>query len=75
MKKINRTLRKCCLSGLISLTLCAPVPAVYAASIEAGFSPEGSALQLVLNTGSAWKTESMVTPVFATPILTTSWLA
>ncbi|MDE9686627.1 antirestriction protein ArdR [Citrobacter freundii] len=25
--------------------------------------------------GSAWKTESMVTPVFATPILTTSWLA
>ncbi|WP_154922510.1 hypothetical protein [Klebsiella grimontii] len=26
-------------------------------------------------TGSAWKTESMVTPVFATPILTTSWLA
>ena len=50
MKKINRTLRKCCLSGLISLTLCAPVPAVYAASIEAGFSPEGSALQLVLNT-------------------------
>ncbi|EEW1917462.1 helix-turn-helix domain-containing protein [Escherichia coli] len=22
-----------------------------------------------------WKTESMVTPVFATPILTTSWLA
>ncbi|HHL3436979.1 TPA: phospholipase D family protein, partial [Klebsiella pneumoniae] len=47
---MNRTLRKCCLSGLISLTLCAPVPAVYAASIEAGFSPEGSALQLVLNT-------------------------
>ncbi|SYH23816.1 Gifsy-2 prophage protein [Klebsiella pneumoniae] len=25
--------------------------------------------------GSAWKKESMVTPVFATPILTTSWLA
>ncbi|MEA4054740.1 hypothetical protein VBJ67_23520 [Enterobacter hormaechei] len=25
--------------------------------------------------GSVWKTESMVTPVFATPILTTSWLA
>ena len=50
MKKMNRTLHKCCLSGLISLALCAPVPAVYAASIEAGFSPEGSALQLVLNT-------------------------
>ncbi|EHO3259841.1 hypothetical protein KK641_004694 [Salmonella enterica subsp. enterica serovar Mbandaka] len=28
-----------------------------------------------LKEGSAWKTESMVTPVFATPILTTSWLA
>ncbi|MDG3940090.1 hypothetical protein L5C25_32770 [Pseudomonas aeruginosa] len=26
-------------------------------------------------TGSFQKTESMVTPVFATPILTTSWLA
>jgi len=25
--------------------------------------------------GSVWETESMVTPVFATPILTTSWLA
>lgn len=25
--------------------------------------------------GSAWKTESMVTPVFATPILTINWLA
>ena len=50
MKKINRTLRKCCLSGLISLTLCAPVPAVYAASIETGYSPEGTALQLVLKT-------------------------
>ena len=50
MKKINRTLRKCCLSGLISLTLCAPVPAVYAASIEMGYSPEGTALQLVLKT-------------------------
>ena len=30
---------------------------------------------LSLYSGSAWKTESMVTPVFATPILTTSWLA
>ncbi len=35
-------------------------------------------LQLIVRAdykGSAWKTESMVTPVFATPILTTSWLA
>lgn len=50
MKKMNRTLHKCCLSGLISLALCAPVPAVYAASIETGYSPEGTALQLVLKT-------------------------
>ena len=50
MKKINRTLRRCCLSGLISLTLFASVPAVYAASIETGYSPEGTALQLVLKT-------------------------
>ncbi|MEH9314445.1 phospholipase D family protein, partial [Klebsiella pneumoniae] len=42
---MNRTLRRCCLSGLISLTLFAPVPAVYAASIETGYSPEGTALQ------------------------------
>ena len=49
-KKLDRTLHKCCLSGLISLALCAPVPAVYAASIETGYSPEGTALQLVLKT-------------------------
>ncbi|MFQ7968383.1 phospholipase D family protein, partial [Klebsiella pneumoniae] len=36
--------------GLISLSLFAPVPAVYAASIETGYSPEGTALQLVLKT-------------------------
>ncbi|MEI4919813.1 phospholipase D family protein, partial [Klebsiella pneumoniae] len=47
---MNRTLHKCCLSGLISLSLFAPVPAVYAASIETGYSPEGTALQLVLKT-------------------------
>lgn len=29
----------------------------------------------MLSQGSSQKTESMVTPVFATPILTTSWLA
>ncbi|PCO39945.1 endonuclease, partial [Enterococcus faecium] len=28
--------------GLISLSLFAPVPAVYAASIETGYSPEGT---------------------------------
>jgi hypothetical protein len=29
----------------------------------------------VMYLGASQKTESMVTPVFATPILTTSWLA
>ncbi|EWG67621.1 MULTISPECIES: phospholipase D family nuclease [unclassified Enterobacter] len=38
------------LPGLLSLALCAPVPIVSAASIEAGFSPEGTALQLVITT-------------------------
>lgn len=38
------------LPGLISLALCAPVPATFAATIEAGFSPEGTALPLVLKT-------------------------
>nr|AWF77836.1 Glycerol dehydrogenase [Enterobacter cloacae] len=34
-----------------------------------------SIVSVTLNQGSSQKTESMVTPVFATPILTTSWLA
>ncbi|EGI8540390.1 phospholipase D family protein [Salmonella enterica] len=38
------------LPGLLDLALCAPVPNTYAATIEAGFSPEGTALQLVLKT-------------------------
>ncbi|EHK1107212.1 phospholipase D family protein [Salmonella enterica] len=38
------------LPGLLGLALCAPVPNTYAATIEAGFSPEGTALQLVLKT-------------------------
>ncbi len=37
-EKMNRTLRRCCLSGLISLSLFAPVPAVYAASIDGVFA-------------------------------------
>lgn len=48
--KINRTLRKFWLPALLSMCLTAPVPTVYAASIETGFSPEGTALQLVLKT-------------------------
>ncbi|ECE6548651.1 TPA: hypothetical protein PP061_003097 [Salmonella bongori] len=38
------------LPGLLGLVLCAPVPNTYAATVEAGFSPEGTALQLVLKT-------------------------
>ncbi|HCH9281773.1 TPA: hypothetical protein NNU28_003064 [Salmonella enterica] len=36
------------LPGLLGLALCAPVPNTYAATIEAGFYPEGTAPQLVL---------------------------
>lgn len=38
------------LPGLLGLVLCAPVPNTFAATVEAGFSPEGTALQLVLKT-------------------------
>jgi hypothetical protein len=34
-----------------------------------------NATHVAVYLGSVWETESMVTPVFATPILTTSWLA
>lgn len=77
MKKINRTLRRCCLSGLISLVLCAPVPAVYAASIETGYSPEGTALQLVLKTIDSAQQEIRLmgysfTPPFLIPCIASS---
>lgn len=48
--RLNSRVRRWFLPGLLSLALSAPVPVVYAASIEAGFSPEGTALQLVLKT-------------------------
>lgn len=48
--KINRSVRRWCLPGLVTLSLCTPVPIVYAASIDTGFSPEGTALELVLKT-------------------------
>lgn len=35
---------------LPGLAPCAPVPITYVATIEAGFAPEGTALQLVLKT-------------------------
>lgn len=43
-------MRRWLLPGLLGLALCAPVPITYAATIETGFSPEGTALQLVLKT-------------------------
>lgn len=45
------------LPGLFGLALCAAVPKTYAATIEAGFSPEGTALQLVLTTIKTAKQE------------------
>ncbi|ELP2100976.1 phospholipase D family protein [Salmonella enterica subsp. enterica serovar Lexington] len=38
------------LPGLFGLAMCSPVPITYAATIETGFSPEGTALQLVIKT-------------------------
>jgi Phosphatidylserine/phosphatidylglycerophosphate/cardiolipin synthases and related enzymes len=48
--RISRSTCRWWLPGLLSLVLYPPVPAVCAASIETGFSPEGTALQLVLKT-------------------------
>lgn len=42
--------RRWLLPGLLGLAMCSPVPIIYAATIETGFSPEGTALQLVLKT-------------------------
>lgn len=42
--------RRWLLPGLLGLAMCSPVPITYAATIETGFSPEGTALQLVLKT-------------------------
>ncbi|ECB7137622.1 hypothetical protein E1A04_24420 [Salmonella enterica subsp. enterica serovar Virchow] len=46
----KKHVRRWFLPGLLSLAMCAPVPFTYAATIEAGFSPEGTALQLLLKT-------------------------
>lgn len=43
-------MRRWLLPGLLGLALCSPVPITYAATIETGFSPEGTALRLVLKT-------------------------
>ena len=48
---INRTrVRTGFVAGVLSLSLLALAPAVDAATLETGFSPEGTALQLVLKT-------------------------
>lgn len=44
------TFRQLAASGLVCLSLCSLQSAVAAPSVQAGFSPEGSALQLVLKT-------------------------
>ncbi|QFI19877.1 phospholipase D family protein (plasmid) [Klebsiella aerogenes] len=44
------TFRLLAVSGLVCFTLSCFKPTVAAPSIQAGFSPEGSALQLILNT-------------------------
>ncbi|HHR4183617.1 TPA: phospholipase D family protein [Salmonella enterica] len=48
MHKIH--VRRWLLPDLLGLAMCSPVPITYAATIETGFSPEGTALQLVLKT-------------------------
>ena len=44
------TFRQLAVSGLVCLSLSSLQPAVAAPSVQVGFSPEGSALQLVLKT-------------------------
>ncbi|EMQ1187850.1 TPA: phospholipase D family protein [Klebsiella variicola subsp. variicola] len=64
------------LPGLLSLVLYTPVPAVNAASIETGFSPEGTALQLVLKTiDSAQQEIRLMGYSFTSPEVTRSLIA
>lgn len=46
----SRNIRSVALSGLVCLTLSGTLPAFATPAIETGFSPEGSAQQLVLKT-------------------------
>lgn len=46
----KKHVRRWLMPGLLGLAMCAPVPFTYASTIETGFSPEGTALQLVLKT-------------------------
>ncbi|CZV78201.1 Uncharacterised protein [Enterobacter hormaechei] len=46
------TFRQLAVSGLVCLSLSCIQPAAAASSVQVGFSPEGSALQLVLKRGN-----------------------
>ncbi|KJM84844.1 hypothetical protein SS21_21705, partial [Enterobacter roggenkampii] len=66
------------LAALLVTTYIGFIATAHASDPQPVFSPEQEARTGEIAAdylGSAWKTESMVTPVFATPILTTSWLA
>lgn len=50
MQLIKKRMCRWLLPGMLGLALCSPAPDTYAAIIETGFSPEGTALRLVLKT-------------------------
>lgn len=68
--------RKLALSGLLCLSLSAALPVSASPSVQAGFSPEGSALQLVLNTiGSAQQSIRLMGYSFTSPEVVKSLVA
>jgi hypothetical protein len=69
------TAKDMCWNYRYAVTLNDSINGIYLSrsSLDAAFDDDGRQINPLI--GSAWKTESMVTPVFATPILTTSWLA
>ncbi|TNV10477.1 phospholipase D family protein [Buttiauxella sp. B2] len=77
MLLINRvSVRRWGVPGLLCLALSAPVPGVCAASVETGFSPEGTALQLVLKTiVSARKEIRLMGYSFTSPEVVTALMA
>ena len=80
MKKLKFTFKNAAgeeLAGLLELPENPKAFALLAHCFTCGKDLKGAAriAWKLTEKGSAWKTESMVTPVFATPILTTSWLA
>lgn len=64
-------MRRWLLPGFLGLAMCAPVPFTYASTIETGFSPEGTALQLVIKTiESAQKEVRLMGYSFTSPEVT-----